>query len=110
MSHEAQILVFSDFPAEAEQISQAIRKISDRPVGSATDIATAFEILDVHAPDIVFVRLQAGAVAATCFLNEVWTRHPQATRFLLGDTTPDSDALVRCALGPHQFIPGPIDP
>lgn len=109
MSHEAQILVFSDFPAEGEQISQAIRDISDRPVRTATDIATAFEIVDAHAPEIVFVRLQAGAVAATCFLNEVWTRHPQATRFLLGDVPPGSDALVRCALGPHQFIRGPVD-
>ena len=110
MSHEAHILVFSDFPAEAEQISQTIRNISDRPVQTATDMVTAFEMLDAHAPEIVFVRLQAGAVAATCLLNEVWTRHPQATRFLLGDSTPDPDALVRCALGPHQFIPGPIDP
>lgn len=110
MSHEAQILVFSDFPAEAEEISQTIRNFSNRSLGTATDIATAFEMLDTHAPEIVFVRLQAGGVAATCFLNEVWTRLPQATRFLLGDSTPDPDALVRCALGPHQFIPGPIDP
>src|SRR5688572_1300761 len=110
MSHEAQILVFSDFPAEGEQISQTIRNLSDRSVRTATDPVTAFKILGAHPPEIVFAHFQAGAVAATGLLNEVWTRHPQATRFLLGDSTPDSDALVRCALGPHQFIPGPIDP
>ncbi len=109
MSREAHILVFSDFPAEGEGVAQTIRKISDRPVRTVINPATAIELLATHPPDIVFAHLQAGSVAATAFLNEVWKRHPQAARFLLGDATPDSDALVRCALGPHQFIPGPIN-
>ena len=110
MCSKAQILVFSDFPDEGEGIAQAIRKVSDRDVQAVIDPMTAFEMLGTQRPEIVFAHLQAGAVAATAFLNEVWTRNPQTTRFLVGDSTRDSDALVRCALGPHQFIPGPMDP
>src|SRR3569623_758024 len=108
MPDEAQILVFSDFPSEGEAIERILREISAGAVQTVADPKTAFERLDATTPDIVFAHLRTGAVASTCFLNEVWTRRPQTARFLLGDSTADSDALVRCALGPHQFIPAPI--
>jgi putative nucleotidyltransferase with HDIG domain len=110
MSGETQILVFSDFPSEGEVIEQTLREISGRAVQAVLDEETALQTLGAHTPEIVFAHLRAGAVASTSFLNEVWTRKPQTTRFLLGDSTADSDVLVRCALGPHQFIPGPINP
>src|SRR3954469_205997 len=110
MPDEAQILVFSDFPSEGEIIEQTLREISGRGVQAVADAKTAFEMLGVSTPEIVFAHLRAGAVASTCFLNEVWTRKPQTARFLLGDSTADSSTLVRCALGPHQFIPAPINP
>jgi putative nucleotidyltransferase with HDIG domain len=110
MYSEAQILLFSDLPGEGERIAETVRKISDRPVRAVTDAATALKLIGADGPEIVFVHSQAGAAAATRFLDVVWTRNSKTTRFLVGDSTRDSDALVNCALGPHQFIPGPIDP
>jgi putative nucleotidyltransferase with HDIG domain len=110
MPGDAQILVFTDFPSEGERIEQTLRTISDRAVRTAIDPETALGMVGTDTPEIVFTHLRAGAVASTCFLNEVWTRNPQSTRFLLGDSTADADTLLRCALGPHQFIPAPIDP
>jgi putative nucleotidyltransferase with HDIG domain len=110
MPGDAQILVFTDFPSEGERIEQTLRTISDRAVRTVIDPETALGMVGADSPEIVFTHLRAGAVASTCFLNEVWTRNPQSTRFLLGDSTADADTLVRCALGPHQFIPAPIDP
>ena len=109
MDSEAQILVFSESPAEGERIAQMIGTISTRPVRTVTDAATALQLIGAEGPEVVFVHSQAGTAATTRFLDVVWSRNPKTTRFLLGDSTPDSDALVNCALGPHQFIGGPID-
>ena len=110
MPSEAQILVFSDSPAEGEKIAETIRKISNRAARAVIDPATALKMIGADGEEIVFAHSQAGTTAATRFLNEVWTRNPKTTRFLVGDSAPDSDALIKCAFGPHQFIPGPIDP
>src|SRR4029079_16921443 len=110
MSAAAQILVLSDFPDEAHAVAQALRELSRRTVREATDLSSAGETTSGNALEIIFAHLQAGAVAATGFLNEAWKLNPKSTRFLLGDSTVDAEALVRCALGPHQFICTPIDP
>jgi len=90
-------------------IERTLREISGHSLRSALDQETALAALASDSPEIVFAHLREGAVASTSFLNEVWTRNPQTTRFLLGDSTADSDTLVRCALGPHQYIPAPLD-
>jgi putative nucleotidyltransferase with HDIG domain len=109
MSGETPILLFSDFPAEGELVEQTLREASGHAVRAVVDEDTAFATLASDAPEIVFAHLRQGAMASTYFLNEVWTRNPQTTRFLLGDSSTDSDTLVRCALGPHQFIVAPLD-
>src|SRR5262245_19193281 len=101
MPGETPILLLSDFPAEGEVIEQALREMSGHILRAAEDQETALKALDSERPEIIFAHLREGAVASTSFLNEVWTRSPQTTRFLLGDSSADSDTLVRCALGPH---------
>jgi putative nucleotidyltransferase with HDIG domain len=90
-------------------IERTLREISGHSLRAALDQATALQTLAADSPEIVFAHLREGAAASTSFLNEVWTRNPQTTRFLLGDSAADSDTLIRCALGPHQFIPAPLD-
>ncbi len=58
--------------------------------------------------DIVFVDLKGGPVESAQFLHEVWARHPDTIRFLLGDSM-EPDLMVMCALGPHQFLQKPLD-
>ncbi len=109
MPGQTPILLFSDFPAEGELIEQTIRGMSHHSVRSVSDEENAFASLGSDAPEIVFAHLQQGALASTYFLNEVWNRSPQTTRFLVGDSSTDADTLVRCALGPHQYITAPLD-
>ena len=108
MSSEAQILVFSDSPDEGERIAQTIRQISDRTVRTVTNPATALKVVEALLPEIVFAHSHAGTAAATRFLNEVWTRNPQTARFLLGDSTPDSEALINCVFSRIEVITGEI--
>lgn len=58
--------------------------------------------------DIIFVDLKDGPVASTQFLHEVWARHPETVRFLMGESL-DPDLMVTCALGPHQFLQKPLE-
>lgn len=58
--------------------------------------------------DIIFVDLKDGPVASIQFLHEVWARHPDTIRFLLGDSL-GPDLMVTCALGPHQFLQKPLE-
>lgn len=109
MSGKARILVLSGFPSEGERIAQTIGTLSDCPVQAITDPSIALGMIGADGPEIIFAHAQEGTETATRFLDDVWTRHPQTTRFLLADSTRDCDALVNCALGPHQFIPGPLD-
>src|SRR5262245_4784671 len=111
MPAEAKILLLSDVAEEAERIGQTLRQVSGgREVRFAADERSALELLVTQEFEIVFAHLRKGALACTYFLNEVWKRNPKSARFLLANSMTDSDALIRCALGAHQFIQMPVDP
>jgi putative nucleotidyltransferase with HDIG domain len=111
MPAEAQILFYSDLPDEGGLIEQTLRQVSgSEHVRVASDPKAALDLLANEKFDLVFARSQKGALASTDFLNEVWKANPKSTRFVLADSAPDSEALVRCALGAHQLISTPVDP
>ena len=100
MPAEAQILFYSDLPDEGGLIEQTLRQVSgSEQVRVASDQKAALDLLANEKFDLVFARSQKGALASTDFLNEVWKVNPKSTRFVLADSAPDSEALVRCALG-----------
>lgn len=110
MHSEAQILVFSESPAEGKRIADIIAPLSERSVRAVTDRTIALKVIGALETEIIFADSEAGSETATRFLDEVWTRHPKTTRFLLGNSRRDGEALLNCALGPHQFVPAPVDP
>ena len=68
----------------------------------------AVSYLDEQTIEIVFAELTAGPLAGTHFLHEVWKRCPKAARFLLGSGM-ESEVMVECVLGAHQFVEKPLD-
>src|SRR5262245_622953 len=110
MPGPAQILLVSDFPSENDGLELLLRLIAgERGVQVVTDEPAALNVVELEKPEIVFAHLKAGALPSIQFLNEVWKRNPKSARFLVADSILDSDALVRCVLGAHQFISKPVD-
>src|SRR6476659_7003368 len=111
MQSEAQILLFSDLPDEGELIEKILREVSGaEKVQVESDPKAALDLMANQRFELVFARSAKGALACTDFLNEVWKVNPKSTRFVLADGEPEAEAMVRCALGAHQFIPTPLEP
>jgi HD-like signal output (HDOD) protein len=56
---------------------------------------------------MLFIDLNQGHLASVQFLHEVWQRHPRIIRFLLASSY-DSDLMLTCVMGGHQFIQKPL--
>ncbi len=111
MSGDAKILVFSDSATVAENLEQTLRYVSvGQDIRVTSSEAAARTLLDAAQFDLVFAHSTAGALAAAGFLDDVWRKSPQTSRFIVSETMLNSDALVRCVLGAHQFIATPVEP
>ena len=108
MNKLKRILVLSDSRADSEGISPAF---ADLPFGwkvhFSNSQADALCVLSQVDFDLLFVDLSAGPLAGIQFLGQVWQRHPQIIRFLLGPSY-DSDVMLTCVMGGHQFIQKPL--
>jgi putative nucleotidyltransferase with HDIG domain len=58
--------------------------------------------------EVIFAGLSAGPLATAQFLHEVWKKHPKTVRYLLADSI-DTDVMVTCVLGAHQYLQQPIE-
>lgn len=68
----------------------------------------ALSYLDQVEFDILFADLGGNPLEGAQFLHEVWARHPNIIRFLLG-TAMDPDLMLTCVMGAHQFVQKPLD-
>lgn len=110
MPFKSQILFFSDFEGERDQLGALLQEAGgDCEFFTAADEQSALDLLAAYRFDFVFAWLRGGPLAAIYFLNGVWDKHPHSSRFVLSGEMLDSDALVRCALGAHQYIRTPVD-
>jgi len=102
------ILVLSDNRADSENLPPAF---ADLPFGwkvhYSNSPADALCVLNQVEFDLIFVDLVDGPLAGIQFLHEVWLRHPRTIRFLLG-TKFDSDVMLTCVMGSHQFLQKPL--
>jgi HD-like signal output (HDOD) protein len=108
MNKLKRILVLTDNRADSESTTPAF---ADLPFGwkahFSSSPADALCVLSQVEFDLLFVDLNDGPLAGVQFLHEVWQRHPQVIRFLLGATY-DSDVMLTCVMGGHQFLQKPL--
>ena len=108
MSNCERILIVAD---DAGDFQAAKTAFSSLPAGWQVHFSQsekdALCYLDQCEFDVIFVDLSAGPFAGAQFLHEVWKKHPRTVRYLLVESM-DTDMIVTCVLGAHQFVPKPL--
>jgi putative nucleotidyltransferase with HDIG domain len=108
MNKLKRILVLADNHAEFENLTPAF---ADLPFGWKVHFSNspvdALCVLNQVQFDLIFVDLKAGTLEGIQFLHEVWLRHPQTIRFLVGSSF-DPDVMLTCVMGSHQFLHKPL--
>jgi len=68
----------------------------------------ALALLEEGEFGAIFADLVSGPLATAQFLHEVWKKHPKTVRYLMAQTI-DTDVMVTCVLGAHQYLQQPVN-
>lgn len=109
MNELRRILVVADDVIESSDLRMVFGQLPPHwKVYFSSSASDALSYLDQVEFDIVFADLTAGMLAGAQFLHEVWARHPNIIRFLLG-TRMDPDIMLTCVMAAHQFLLKPVE-
>jgi putative nucleotidyltransferase with HDIG domain len=108
MKSLGRILLIADDPVEFDRLQMMF-----------THVATAWDIeycktdkdalahLEKTEFEAIFADLVAGPLATAQFLHDIWKKHPKTVRFLMAPSI-DTDVMVTCVLGAHQYLQQPL--
>jgi putative nucleotidyltransferase with HDIG domain len=108
MKSLGRILLIADDPVEFDRLQMLFTHVA-----SAWDIEycknekDALVHLEKTEYDVVFADLVAGPLQTAQFLHDLWKKHPTTLRFLMAPTI-DTDVMVTCVLGAHQYLQQPV--
>jgi putative nucleotidyltransferase with HDIG domain len=110
MSRKTQVLLVCDIEAERENTSRELQEaLPEAHLTLEVNDEDGLKRVKSEEFDYVFTYLKGDALAGIYFLTAVWESNPNTSRFVISTSILSSDALVRCALGAHQYLRAPLE-
>jgi putative nucleotidyltransferase with HDIG domain len=108
MKSLGRILLVADEPVEFDRLQALFTHVASAwETQYCKNEKEALTLLEETEFEVIFAELTSGPLATAQFLHEIWKKHPKTVRFLMAPSI-DTDVMVTCVLGAHQFLQQPI--